>query len=137
MKVEYKNKMMTFETENEDEKVFCFLGTKFGDGENFATFVTEDELEKFNQADFLENAQDDIDDLMSGRIKDVEHLEAASTLLEKLMDLSSDIDHISELNQDRLYKFINSKSMEELKNIFDKLDDFGKWFNKEFDSKIT
>jgi len=45
MKVEYKNKMMTFETENEDEKVFCFLGTKFGDGENFATFVTEDELE--------------------------------------------------------------------------------------------
>ena len=99
--------------------------------------MTEDELEKFNQADFLENAQDDIDDLMSGRIKDVEHLEAASTLLEKLMDLSSDIDHISELNQDRLYKFINSKSMEELKTIFDKLDDFGKWFNKEFDSKIT
>ena len=36
--------------------------------------MTEDELEKFNQADFLENAQDDIDDLMSGRIKDVEHL---------------------------------------------------------------
>ena len=99
--------------------------------------MTEDELEKFNQADFLENAQDDIDDLMSGRIKDVEHLEATSTLLDKLMDLSSDIDHISELNQDRLYKFINSKSMEELKAIFDKLDDFRKWFNKEFDSKIT
>jgi len=53
------------------------------------------------------------------------------------MDLSSDIDHISELNQDRLYKFINSKSMEELKTIFEKLDDFGKWFNKEFDSKKT
>ena len=99
--------------------------------------MTEDELEKFNQADFLDNAQADIDDLMSGRIKDVEHLEATSTLLDKLMGLSSDIDHISELNQDRLYKFINSKSMEELKTIFDKLDDFKKWFNKEFDSKIT
>ena len=96
--------------------------------------MTEDELEKFNQADFLENAQDDIDDLMSGRIKDVEHLEAVSTLLEKLMDLSSDIDHISELNQERLYKFINFKSMEELKTIFDKLDDFRNWFNKEFEA---
>ena len=97
--------------------------------------MTEDELEKFNQADFLENAQDDIDDLMSGRIKDVEHLEAASTLLEKLMDLSSDIDHISELNQDRLYRLVNSKSMDELKTIFEKLDNFRKWFSSSLNDK--
>ena len=94
--------------------------------------MTEDEQEKLNQADFLENAQEDINDLISGRIKDVEHLEAVSTLLEKLMDVSSEIDRISELNQEKLYKFINSKSMEELKTIFEKLDDFRKWFNKEF-----
>ncbi len=96
--------------------------------------MTEDEHEKLNQMDFLENAQEDINDLMSGRIKDVEHLEAVTTLLDKLSDLSSDIAFISELNQDRLYKFINSKSMEELKTIFDKLDDFRNWFNKEFEA---
>jgi len=94
--------------------------------------MTEDEHEKLNQMDFLENAQEDINDLMSGRIKDVEHLEAVTTLLDKLSDLSSDIAFISELNQERLYKFINSKSMEELKTIFEKLDDFGKWIKKEF-----
>lgn len=97
--------------------------------------MTEDEHEKLNQMDFLENAQEDIKDLMSGRIKDVEHLEAVTTLLDKLTDLSSDMDFISGLNQDRLYKFINSKSMEELKTIFEKLDDFRKWFNKEFETK--
>ena len=97
--------------------------------------MTEDEQEKLNQADFLENAQEDINDLISGRIKDVEHLEAVSTLLEKLMDMGSEIDRISELNQKKLYKFINSKSMEELKTIFEKLDDFRKWFNKEFGKK--
>lgn len=97
--------------------------------------MTEDEQEKLNQADFLENAQEDINDLISGRIKDVEHLEAVSTLLEKLMDVGSEIDRISELNQEKLYKFINSKSIEELKTIFEKLDDFRKWFNKEFGKK--
>lgn len=97
--------------------------------------MTEDEQEKLNQADFLENAQEDINDLISGRIKDVEHLEAVSTLLEKLMDVGSEIDRISELNQEKLYKFINSKSVEELKTIFEKLDDFRKWFNKEFGKK--
>ena len=96
--------------------------------------MTEDEFEELHKADFLENAQADIDDLMSGRIKDVEHLEAVTTLLGKLMNLGSDIDHFSEFNQDRLYKFINSKSMEELKTIFDKLDDFKNWFNKEFEA---
>ena len=96
--------------------------------------MTEDEHEKLNQMDFLENAQEDINDLMSGRIKDVEHLEAVTTLLDKLSDLSSDIAFISELNQDRLYRLINSKSMDELKTIFEKLDDFGKWFSKEFEA---
>lgn len=94
--------------------------------------MTEDELEELDKADFLENAQEDINDLISGRIKDVEHLEAVSTLLEKLMDVGSEIDRISELNQEKLYKFINSKSMEELETIFEKLDNFEKWFKKNF-----
>ena len=94
--------------------------------------MTEDEQEKLNQADFLENAQEDINDLISGRIKDVEHLEAVSTLLEKLMDVGSEIDRISELNQEKLYNLVNSKSIEELNCIFDKLDKFRKWFDENF-----
>lgn len=97
--------------------------------------MTEDEHEKLNQMDFLENAQEDINDLMSGRIKDVEHLEAVTTLLDKLSDLSSDIAFISELNQDRLYRLVNSKSMDELKTIFEKLDNFRKWFSSSLNDK--
>jgi len=92
--------------------------------------MTEDELEKVNQADFIENAQDDIDDLMSGRIKSPEHLEAVSTLLDKLLNLSSSVDSVSEASEKKLYNLVNSKSIEELKTIFDKLDDFQKWFNE-------
>ena len=47
MKVSYdQENVMTFEQDNDNEKVFAFLGTKFGDGENFSALVTEDELDK-------------------------------------------------------------------------------------------
>lgn len=46
MKVKFDNDaMLTFEVENDNEKVFAFLGTCMGDGENFVTLATEDELE--------------------------------------------------------------------------------------------
>ena len=92
--------------------------------------MTEDEIEKINQADFIENAQDDIDDLMSGRIKSPEHLEAVSTLLNKLLNLSSSVDSVSEANEKKLYNLVNSKSIEELNCIFNKLDEFQKWFDE-------
>ena len=92
--------------------------------------MNEDEIEKINQADFIENAQDDIDDLMSGRIKSPEHLEAVSTLLNKLLNLSSSVDSVSEANEKKLYNLVNSKSIEELNCIFNKLDEFQKWFDE-------
>ena len=92
--------------------------------------MTEDEIEKINQADFIENAQDDIDDLMSGRIKSPEHLEAVSTLLNKLLNLSSSVDSVSEANEKKLYNLVNSKSIEELNCLFNKLDEFQKWFDE-------
>ena len=92
--------------------------------------MTEDELEKVNQATFIEDAQNDIDDLMSGRIKSPEHLEAVTTLLDKLLELSSSADSVAEANEPKLYNLVNSKSIEELKTIFDKIDDFQKWFNE-------
>ncbi len=93
--------------------------------------MTEDEIfERLHKADFLENAQADIDDLMSGRIKSPEHLEAVTTLLDKLLELSSSIDSVAEANEPQLYNLVNSKSIEELKTIFDKIDDFQKWFNE-------
>lgn len=92
--------------------------------------MTEDELEKANQATFIEDAQNDIGDLMSGHIKSPEHLEAVTTLLDKLLELSSSIDSVAEANEPKLYNLVNSKSIEELKNIFDKIDNFRKWFNE-------
>ena len=93
-------------------------------------FLNEDDIEKINQATFIEDAQSDIDDLMSGRIKSPEHLEAVTTLLDKLLELSSSVDSIAEANEPELYNFVNSKSIEELKAIFDKIDDFRKWFDE-------
>ena len=92
--------------------------------------MTEDEFEELHKADFLENAQADIDDLMSGRIKSPEHLEAVSTLLNKLLNLSSSVDSVSEANEKKLYDLVNSKSIEELNCIFNKLDEFQKWFDE-------
>lgn len=48
MKVEFDNtNTMTFEVKNEREKVFAMLGTLYGDGRNYVTLMTEDELESF------------------------------------------------------------------------------------------
>jgi len=46
MKVNYEDKMnmLTFEQENENEKVFCVVGTIYGDGESFCRFMTEKEI---------------------------------------------------------------------------------------------
>lgn len=47
MKVKYDNDaMLTFEQDNDDEKIFALCGTKFGDGENFVMLAKEDELDK-------------------------------------------------------------------------------------------
>ncbi|OWV26605.1 hypothetical protein B7988_05445 [Fibrobacter sp. UWB1] len=99
-------------------------------------FLNDDEIEELHKADFLETVQDDIDDLMSGRIKSPEHLEAVSTLLDKLLNLSSSVDFISEASEKKLYNLVNSKSIEELKAIFDKLDDFQKWFNENLEGSL-
>lgn len=95
--------------------------------------MNEDEFEELHKADFLENAQADIDDLMSGRIKSPEHLEAAGTLVDKLCELSSSIECVSEADQDGLYNAVNSKSIDELKCIFNKIDEFRKWFEDVFE----
>ena len=95
--------------------------------------MNEDELEELDEADFVENAQADIDDLMSGRIKSPEHLEAVSTLIDKLCDLSSSVECVLGTDQDSLYNFVNSKSIEELKCIFNKIDEFRKWFEDVFE----
>lgn len=94
--------------------------------------LNEDELEELMQADFIANAQSDIDDVMSGRIKSPEHLEAVTTLLDKLCDLSANADEFSASSEEDMYGFINSKSIEELNAIFKKLDDFQEWFNATF-----
>lgn len=94
--------------------------------------MTEDELEELDKADFVENAQADLDDLMSGRIKSPEHLEAVSTLLDKLLNLSSSVDSVSEASEKKLYNLVNSKSIEELNCLFNKIDEFQKWFDDNF-----
>lgn len=92
--------------------------------------MIEDEFEELHEADFIENAQADLDDLMSGRIKSPEHLEAVSTLLNKLLNLSSSVDSVSEASEKKLYNLVNSKSIEELNCLFNKLDEFQKWFDE-------
>ena len=48
MKITFdNNNTMTFEN-GKDEKVFAMLGTVMGDGENYSTLITEDELEGFD-----------------------------------------------------------------------------------------
>lgn len=46
MITDYKNGILSFEQENEQEKIFCIVGTIKGDGENFARFITEKEIDK-------------------------------------------------------------------------------------------
>ena len=99
--------------------------------------MTEDELEKLNEADFVENAQADLDDLMSGRIKSPEHLEAASKLIDYIGEIGDTADHVSSWNTESLYKFVNSKSIEELNSLFSDLLEMNKrlmlFFNVEDD----
>ena len=46
MKVAFDNtNTMTFEVKNEREKVFAMLGTLYGDGRNYVTLMTEEELD--------------------------------------------------------------------------------------------
>ncbi len=99
--------------------------------------MTEDELEKLNEADFVENAQADLDDLMSGRIKSPEHLEAAGKLIDYIGEIGDTADRVSGWNTDELYEFINSKSIEELNSLFSDLQEMNKklmlFFNVEDD----
>lgn len=95
--------------------------------------MIEDEFEKLHEKDFIENTQADINDLMSGRIKSIEHLEAATTLIDKLCDLSSSVECVLGTDQDSLYNFINSKSIKELNSIFNKKDKFRNWFDNVFE----
>ena len=99
--------------------------------------MTEDEFEELHEADFIENAQADLDDLMSGRIKSPEHLEAASKLIDYISEIGDTADHVSCWNTENLYKFINSKSIEELNSLFNDLQEMNKrlmlFFNVEDD----
>ena len=93
----------------------------------------EDEFERLHEKDFLENTQADINDLVSGRIKSPEHLEATSTLIDKLCDLSSSVECVLGTDQDSIYNFVNSKSIEELKELFNQIDKFRNWFDEVFE----
>ena len=99
--------------------------------------MNEDEFEELHKADFLENAQADIDDLMSGRIKSPEHLEAAGKLIDYICEIGDTADRVSGWNTDELYGFINSKSIEELNSLFSDLQEMNKklmlFFNVEDD----
>lgn len=83
-----------------------------------------DEFERMHEMDFINNALADINDVMSGRIKDIEHLQAIDSYYEKGYGLYEAIRSMIDFSQTELYDLINSKSIEELNNLFAKLDEF-------------
>ena len=44
MKVVFCNGILEFTQDNEDEKIFCVVGTIYGDGDSFSCFKTEEEI---------------------------------------------------------------------------------------------
>ena len=46
MKTKYENGILSFVEDSEDEKIFCVTGTKYGDGDRFVRFMTEEEINK-------------------------------------------------------------------------------------------
>ena len=40
------NGILEFTQDNKDEKIFCVVGTIYGNGDSFARFMTEEEIEE-------------------------------------------------------------------------------------------
>lgn len=46
MKVKCENNLLKFEPKNDDEKIFLVYATSLGDGDSFARFMTDKEIEE-------------------------------------------------------------------------------------------
>ena len=88
--------------------------------------------EEWESQCFVDETEADLEDLLAGRIKDVEHLEELKKLLEKLDMMSANAESLTRTSDKVLYDFVNSKSPEEFREIHAKLDEYNKWFENTF-----
>lgn len=91
--------------------------------------MTDQEEAEMFERDLICNMQADMEDLRTGRIRDIEHLCAVDTLLDVVGEFENSVTCVSQGNFD-LYGFINSKSMKELESIFKRVGEM----TAEFDS---
>lgn len=93
----------------------------------------EENLEEFHEQTLIENIESDIEDVETGRIKSPEHLQAIDTLFDVIEELRNSLEFVQQDGRFELYEFMNSKSIQELNAIFDKIRAFTKDFDKTFE----
>ena len=46
METKFEKGILTFKEDSKDEKIFCAIGTKYGDGDRFVRLMTKEEIKK-------------------------------------------------------------------------------------------
>ena len=88
--------------------------------------------EEWEDQNFVDETEADLEDLLAGRIKDFEHLAELKKLLEKIDMMSENAEVLSQTTNEVLYNFANSKTIEEFQEIHARLDEYNQWFEKTF-----